>query len=37
MGLSNVLIGYLFMWFISRLAQAEKEAEMKAKEPRSKL
>jgi len=33
MGLDHVILGYRLMWFISRLAQAEKEAQ----EPRAKL
>ena len=37
MVLGDVLIGYLFMWFISKLAAAEKEAEKEFREPRAKL
>ena len=37
MVLGDAIIGYLFMWFISKLAAAEKEAENEAREPRAKL
>jgi hypothetical protein len=37
MRLDHVILGYMLMWFIYRSAQAEKEAEREAGEPRAKL
>ncbi len=37
MVLGDIVIGYLFLWFISKLTEAEQEAEQEAKEPRAKL
>ena len=33
----DTLVGYLFIWFVYKLAAAEKQAEKEAKELRSKL